>query len=157
MWHWNTAFSAHSSCGNDMRQTHQGTMCVEYNQHWCIKPRYDTEASQPATDIRSAGTHHHPPQDQATDMTWICEPDDDEDCCPVLGLSRTGRWIRCAGPANVGIRYSTCLTMVPQSQSWQWQGSQLIDFPAIAECKSSGGNGTNDYHSGIECLRSQRW
>ena len=76
----------------------------------------DTEASQVTRNITSGGTHHHPRHARRCDATCKGQPEDAEHS-PVLGQSRTGRQIRRASRANVGVRFSTWLTIVSQTKS----------------------------------------
>jgi hypothetical protein len=91
--------------------THTGSYRLRSNQHL-----YDTEAFQGTRNITSGGTHHHPHHDRRCDATCKGQPED-ADHSPVLGLSPTGRQIRRASRANAGVRFSTWLTMVSQTQS----------------------------------------
>jgi len=153
--HWSTGFSTHSSWSTTTRLkwrdvTRTGSYRLRRNHH-----PYGTVASQGTRDITWDGTHHHPRPEQRSDATCEGQPED-ADHSLVIGLSRTGWWIRRAIHANARVRPSTWITMVPKKKSWHLLGSLSIDFPAITECEWSGGNDIDDYGSGIEGLGSPK-
>jgi len=150
MQHINTGFGTHSSWSPNTRQKWRDAMCMGYwqlsrNPHLC-----DTDAFQATWNITTGGTHHNPCHDWRCDAT--CKGQlEDADHSPVLGLSHTGRQMRHASHANVGVRFSTWHTLIPKH-------NPDIDWARLTPCyhgvRVVRRNDTDNYGSGIEGLTS---
>jgi len=97
-----------------------------------------TETSQATRDITWGGTHHHPQPTLRSDVSCKGQPEDASHS-PVIGLSRTSKWIRHTSRTDVHVRSSTWLTLVSQKKSnIDWAHRQL---PALRSLSASGVKG----------------
>jgi len=83
--------------------------------------------------LLTLGTHHYPCHDWRCYATCKWQPEA-ADRKPVLGLSPTGRQIRCASRANAGVWSFTSRTMVSQTKSWH----KLVSIDSVESPRASG-------------------
>jgi len=133
-------FGKHSSWSTNTRQKwRDATRTGSYR----LQRYYDLDIKTPrllkaTRHITSGGTHHHCRHWMEEWCNMQRTPEDAEHS-PVLGLSRTGRQIRCTSHANACIRFRMWLTMVPQTKFWNRLGK--IESP-----RSPSASGAEEWH-----------